>query len=259
MTSLPHVTAPSLSQLTGITHGFFGRQGGVSEGIYESLNVGAGSDDDPDSVIENRRRIAVEIGADGADKLLSCHQCHSADALLVRGPFSDKPKGDAMVTKVPGLALAILTADCVPVLFADPDARVIGAAHAGWKGGLGGIIEATVEAMEAVGADAGRIVAAIGPAIGQASYEVGPEFRDRFVEDDLENDRFFTVGNGDRSQFDIQKYVHARLIRSGISRVDLIAHDTCVMETEYFSNRRRNRRGEPDYGRNASVIMLNDA
>lgn len=258
MTSLPYTTSPSLSHTPGIAHGFFGRQGGASKGIYDSLNAGAGSDDDQEDIAENRRRIALEIGAESADKLLSCHQHHSADALLVRAPFDDRPMGDAMVTKVPGLALAILTADCVPILFVDPDARIIGAAHSGWKGGLGGIIEATIEAMEAVGAAAERIIAAIGPAIGQASYEVGPEFLVRLLEDTPGNERFFRPGKDDRLHFDIQGYVHARLVRAGLSRVDLIAHDTCAMEDDYFSNRRRNWRGEPDYGRNASVIMLKD-
>lgn len=258
MTSLPCTTAPSIAHLKNVAHGFFGRRGGISTGIYKSLNAGAGSGDAQEAVVENRALIASEIGAQSAEHLLSCHQHHSADALLIRAPFSDRPMGDAMVTKVPGLALAILTADCVPILFFDPDARVIGAAHAGWKGGLGGIVEATIEAMEAIGADSGHVVAAIGPAIGQASYEVGPEYRDRFLAENSANERFFDNGKDDRFHFDIQGYVHARLVRAGVSRIDLIAHDTCAMEAEYFSNRRRNQRGEEDYGRNASVIMLKE-
>lgn len=253
---LPHTTALNLADLPNISHGFFGRRGGVSSGIYASLNAGTGSDDDQTDVRENRARIAAAIGARSSDHLLSCHQHHSADAILVSEPFGDRPMGDAMVSKTPGLALAILTADCVPVLFADPEAGVVGAAHAGWKGALGGIIEATVEAMESIGAEAARTVAAVGPAIGQASYEVGPEFRDRFVVNHADNAHLFRSGQGDRFHFDIQTYVHGRLVGAGISRTDLIAHDTCAMEEDYFSNRRRNHQGEPDYGRNASVIML---
>ena len=228
----------------------------MSAGIYDSLNAGAGSGDDAGKVAENRARIAAAIGAENQEHLLSCHQHHSADALLVCAPFSERPKGDAMVTKTPGLALSILTADCVPILFADPDAGIVGAAHAGWKGALGGIIDATVEAMAELGADTGRTVSAIGPAIAQASYEVGPEFRDRFADDNPANDRFFLAGQGDRLQFDLPGYVHARLVQAGISSIDLVGHDTCAREADYFSNRRRNHRGEPDYGRNASVIML---
>ncbi len=253
---LPHVEAPGLAHLSRVTHGFFGRQGGVSTGIYASLNAGAGSGDDPAHVAENRARIASTLGAPSPGHLLSCHQHHSADAILVREPFEDRPKADAMVTDVPGLALAILTADCVPVLFADPEAGIIGAAHAGWKGALGGVLEATLAAMAGLGADPSRILAAIGPAIGPQSYEVGPEFRDRFLDDDTANARFFRPGLGDRFQFDLPGHVHARLVAAGIARADLVAHDTCTMEADYFSNRRRNHRGEPDYGRNASVIML---
>ncbi|MEM9667953.1 MAG: peptidoglycan editing factor PgeF [Pseudomonadota bacterium] len=254
----PYTTAPSLGHLQGISHGFFGRRGGTSSGIYDSLNAGAGSEDDAKAVAENRARIALAIGARSADYLMSCFQHHSADALLIKEPSAERPKGDAMVCKTPGIALAIMTADCVPILFADTEAGVIGAAHAGWKGGIDGIVKATVEAMEAIGADTGRIVAAIGPSIGKASYEVGPEYRDRFLEDNGMNNRFFDAGKKDRFLFDIQGYIHAKLVRAGLSRVDLIAHDTCAMEADYFSNRRRNHRGEPDYGRNASVIMLKE-
>lgn len=253
---VPNTTTPSLSHLHGISHGFFGSQGGVSTGLYASLNAGAGSDDAPEAVAENRARIAAAIGAANPAHLLSCHQHHSADALLIQAPFTDRPKGDAMVTRKPGLALAIMTADCVPILFADPHARIIGAAHSGWKGALGGISEATIEAMESLGADAGRIVAAIGPCIGQASYEVGPEFRDTFIQGADWSERFFIPGKGDRLQFDLPGFVHARLVRAGLSRIDLMAHDTCALKDQYFSNRRRNHQGLPDYGRNASVIML---
>lgn len=253
----PSTKAPSLAHMRGVSHGFFGSRGGVSKGIYASLNAGAGSGDDPAHVATNRARIASAMGAQSPTHLLSCHQHHSSDALLVHAPFADRPKGDAMVTRTPGLALAILTADCVPILFADPEAGVIGAAHSGWKGALGGINEATLEAMESLGADTGRISAAIGPCIGQASYEVGPEFRDTFVQAANWSERFFLPGKGDRLQFDLPGFVHARLVRTGLSRIDLVAHDTCALPDTYFSNRRRNHQGLPDYGRNASVIMLN--
>ena len=164
-----------------------------------------------------------------------------------------------MVTSTPGLALAILTADCVPILFADTKAGVIGAAHAGWKGALGGIIKSTLNRMESIGADIADMTAAIGPCIGQASYEVGPEFRDTFLAKASYSERFFVPGKGDRLQFDIQGFARARLVRAGVSRIDVIDHDTCAMADQYFSNRRRNHQGLPDYGRNASVIMLNQA
>lgn len=252
----PAVSAPSLAHMSGIRHGFFGSQGGVSTGLYSSLNAGAGSADAPEAVAENRARIASAIGAPNPAHLISCHQYHSADALLVKAPFTDRPKGDAMVTRTPGLALAILTADCVPILFADEDAGIIGAAHSGWKGALGGINEATLEAMESLGADTGRITAAIGPCIGQASYEVGPEFRDTFLQAAPYSERFFISGVEDRLKFDLQGFVNARLVRAGVKRVDIVAHDTCALKGRYFSNRRRNHEGLPDYGRNASVIML---
>jgi len=256
-TSPPCTTAPSLAHMSGLSHGFFGTQGGVSTGLYTSLNAGAGSQDDPENVAQNRARIASAIGAEGPGHLLSCYQHHSSDALLVKAPFADRPKGDALVTRTPGLALAIMTADCVPILFSDPEARIIGAAHSGWKGALGGINEATIEAMEAIGADAGRITAAIGPCIHQASYEVGPELRETFMQAADWSERFFAPGKGDRFQFDLPGFVHARLVRAGLPRIDMVAHDTCALEGQYFSNRRRNHQGLPDYGRNASVIMLN--
>ncbi|MEO9968632.1 MAG: peptidoglycan editing factor PgeF [Hyphomonadaceae bacterium] len=252
----PATTAPSLAHMPSVSHGFFGAQGGVSTGLYTSLNAGAGSNDTPEAVAENRARIAAAIGADEPDHLLSCHQHHSADVVHITAPFTDRPKADAMVTKSSGLALAIMTADCVPVLFADAAAGVIGAAHSGWKGAIADICEATLEAMEALGADRSSIAAGIGPCIGQASYEVGPEFRETFLTHRAASERFFVQGNADRFQFDIQSFVRAQLVRAGVSRIDVVAHDTCALEDRYFSNRRRNRQGLPDYGRNASVIML---
>jgi len=253
----PSTKAPSLTPAQSVAHGFFGTAGGVSKGLYTSLNAGAGSQDDPEAIAENRTRIAAAIGAPSAAHLLSCHQHHSSDALLVDAPFTRQMKGDAMVTRTAGIALAILTADCVPILFADPEAGVIGAAHSGWKGAVGGINEATLEAMETLGADIGRITAAIGPCIRQASYEVGPEFRDTFLKAADWSERFFIPGKGDRLHFDLPGFVHAKLVRTGVSRIDMVAHDTCAMTDSYFSNRRRNHQGLPDYGRNASVIMLN--
>ena len=252
----PHARAEQLSKLTGIRHGFFGRKGGVSKGLYESLNIGQGSDDDVQSIRDNRDLIRDAMGA---DKLLSCFQVHSAKAVTVTEPWHSRPQADAMVTKVPGLALCVLSADCVPVLFADAEAQVVGAAHAGWKGALSGVCEATVKAMEALGADRMRIIAAIGPAIQQASYEVGPEFRDTFVGEHEWTDRLFIAGRDDRSHFDLVGYVQTVLTREGLGSVENLGHDTCAMEEEYFSNRRRNHRGEPDYGRNGSVIVLEAA
>lgn len=253
MTAPPHVIGQDLSKLAGIQHGFFGRKGGVSTGLYDSLNIGQGSDDDVQAIRDNRDRIRDAMGA---EKLLSCFQVHSAKVVEVTEPWRTRPQADGMVTKVPGLALCILSADCVPVLFAESEAKVIGAAHAGWKGAIAGICEATLSAMEGLGADRGRIHAAIGPAIQQPSYEVGPEFRDTFVGEQEWTDRLFQAGREDRSHFDLIGYVQAVLKREGIGAIDNIGHDTCAMEDDYFSNRRRNHRGEADYGRNGSVIML---
>jgi len=255
MSTPPFTTVSGLSALDGIRHGFFGRQGGVSTGLYESLNIGQGSDDDAQAIRDNRDLIRDAMAA---EKLLSCFQVHSAKVVTVTEPWHTRPQADAMVTDVSGLALCILSADCVPVLFADADARIIGAAHAGWKGALSGVCEATVEAMEAQGAARDNIVAGIGPAIQQASYEVGPEFRDTFVGEHEWTDRLFKAGREDRSHFDLTGYVETVLRREGLKSVDNLGHDTCAMEGDYFSNRRRNHRGEEDYGRNGSVIVLGD-
>ena len=253
MTAPPHALSSKLSDVSGVKHGFFGRKGGVSSGIYESLNIGQGSDDEAQNIRDNRDRIRDALGA---KKLLSCFQVHSAKVVTVTEPWRTRPQADAMVTRVPGLALCVLSADCVPVLFADADAGIIGAAHAGWKGAIGGVCEATLDAMEAIGAGRENIVAAIGPAIQQASYEVGPEFRDTFVGDQEWTDRLFVAGKDDRSHFDLTGYVEAVLLDQGVAAVDNLGLDTCALEDDYFSNRRRNHRGEPDYGRNGSVIVL---
>ncbi|MDJ0921181.1 MAG: peptidoglycan editing factor PgeF [Henriciella sp.] len=242
-----------MSTLKGIRHGFFGRRGGVSSGLYDSLNIGEGSGDEASHISANRDRVKQVMTA---DHLISCYQVHSPTVVRVTEPFLERPEADAMVTTHPGLALCILTADCVPVLFADAEAGIIGAAHAGWKGALSGVVEATLQAMENLGAQRNKLTAAIGPAIQQASYEVGPEFRDTWVGTQEWTDRLFVAGEGDRSHFDLTGYIHHVLQREGIGAIDALSHDTCTMDSHYFSNRRRNHRGEPDYGRNGSVIVL---
>ena len=249
----PFETSPQLSALPGVRHGFFGRKGGVSAGLYESLNAGPGSGDDPAAVAQNRDIICKTLGAEA---LLSCHQVHSPHVVEVTAPWQTRPQADAMVTSVPGLALCILTADCTPVLFADAEAGLVGAAHAGWKGALGGVLEATVGAMTRLGAAPARIRAAIGPTIQQASYEVGPDLRDTFLEASPASEYLFTPGKGDRFHFDLPGFCQQRLAQAGVGVITDTALDTCALEADYFSNRRRNHRGEPDYGRNASVILL---
>ncbi len=258
MSHPPFIQSRAL-KLPGIAHGFFGRVGGASKGIYASLNAGPGSKDDPADVAENRRRIASALEI-APEHLLSVYQVHSAKAEIVSqafaGAYADRPQADAMATRVPGLALSILTADCGPILLSDSEAGVIGAAHAGWKGAVGGVIEAALTAMKSLGADEARIVAAIGPCIAQASYEVGPEFLATFAADDAENERFFKAGQGDRLHFDLKGYCAARLSRAGVRTVDILPQDTCAEEAAYFSNRRAVKRQEGDYGRNLSAIVL---
>ncbi len=249
----PFTTAPSLTGISGVSHGFFGRRGGVSRGDYDSLNAGEGSADMPRNIAENRARVS---GAIGARWLLSCYQVHSPDVVRVTGSWTERPKADAMVTDRPELGLCILSADCTPVLFADPDKGIIGAAHAGWKGALAGVLLRTVEAMEALGAERARIRAAIGPTIQQASYEVGPEFRDAFLGAHKASEDLFVPGKGDRLHFDLSGFCARQLGAAGLAGVEDLGLDTCALEAAYFSNRRRNLRGEADYGRNASVILL---
>ncbi len=240
----------------GIAHGFFGRRGGVSEGIYASLNAGPGSGDTPDAVAENRRRIAAAMDVT-PERLLTAHQIHSAEVARIATPWPGPPaQVDALVTRTPGLALGVLSADCAPILLADTQAGIIGAAHAGWKGALAGVAEATLTAMQAEGATLGNIRAAIGPCISRAEYEVGPEFLERFAATDPANERWFVAGQGDRLHFDLKGYVAARLAAAGVRRVDVAGACTCADAGRYFSNRRRNRAGEADYGRNLSVIVL---
>lgn len=253
---LTMIRSSLLANLAGVEHAFFGRTGGVSEGIYDSLNAGTGSNDRPEAVAENRARIASAMGVT-PERLLTGYQIHSASAEIVSGPFERaRPQCDALVTRCPKLAVSALSADCAPVLLADSTARVVAAVHAGWKGALDGVIEAALEQMGRLGAAPSRIVAAVGPCIGQATYEVGPEFKERFVAADAGNARFFVPGDGDRLRFDLKLYCAARLRAAGVSAVDVLPHDTMADEAHFFSNRRRTLRGEPDYGRNLSAIRL---
>ena len=252
--ALLDITTSSL--LEGTKHGFLGRAGGVSEGIYAGLNIGLGSDDDREIIMENRRR-ATEGVLPGSE-LVTVHQIHSAEVVTVTGPIplDQRPPADAMVTDQPNLLLGILTADCVPVLFHDPQAIVIGAAHAGWKGALAGVTDNVITAMAALGSDRADIACAIGPCIAQASYEVDAVFRTRFLETDAANDRFFAAGKADHFQFDIEDYVAARLQAAGIAKIDKLGLDTYAHEDRYFSYRRSCHRDEAGYGRQISLIGL---
>ncbi len=243
---------------SGVRHGFFTRAGGVSDGIYKGLNAGVGSQDSTESVIENRRRVAAWMGV-GADRLLTLYQVHSPDALVVSEPFdAPRPKADAMVTDRPGLALGVLAADCGPVLYADGEAGVIGAAHAGWKGALTGVLESTIEAMEGLGAKRERIAAVLGPSIGPENYEVGPEFVQRFVETDPANQDYFTPSKqAGHAMFDLNRYTVDRLLRAGVA-ASAIGRCTYADEASFFSYRRATHREEPDYGRQISAIVLED-
>ena len=253
---LPRIRSEFLTPLQGVDHGFFGRKGGVSSGTYASLNAGTGSDDDPAKVAENRNRIAAAMDVPAA-RLLTPYQVHSAEVEVVSRPFKqDRPRVDALVTRCPSLSLAVLTADCAPVLFADPIARVVAAAHAGWRGAFGGVLENTVEAMVGLGASPSRIVAAIGPCIGAASYEVGDDFVDQFLGQDRDAAQYFQEGPSGSRHFDLKRYCAARLRAAHVSAVDILPQDTYVDEENYFSNRRRFHRGEPDYGRQLSSIRL---
>lgn len=244
-----------------IRHGFFGRTGGVSKGIYSSLNCGPGSDDDPVAVRENRALVAAQMGA-APENLLSLNQIHSARCMTVDQPWTedDKPQADAMVTDRPGLALGVLTADCAPVLFAaqrDDGAVVIGAAHAGWGGALKGVLENAIEAMQALGADLGRIRAVIGPCIGPESYEVSEDFRAPFMDQEAANSVFFKpAARPGHLMFDLPGYCAYRLSLQGVGHVAVRAVDTFFNEEDFFSYRRSTHRREPDYGRQISAIMI---
>ena len=246
-----------LLAVPGVRHAFFTREGGVSNGIYASLNGGVGSNDDPAHVAENRRRMAQELNIEPTH-FLTAFQIHSPDVVIATEPWdtASRPRVDAMVTKTPGLALGVSAADCGPVLFVDPHARVIGAAHSGWKGALGGVLETTISAMEGLGATRGSIIAAIGPLIRQQSYEVGAEFVVRFTEADADNSAFFIPSpRAGHSMFDLAGYIRQRLERAGILLIDDV--DVCTYADErMFSYRRSVHRKEPDYGRNIHAIVL---
>jgi YfiH family protein len=245
-----------LSAIPGLRHAFFTREGGVSGGIYQGLNGGLGSNDDAADVAENRRRMAGQMGV-APDRFLSLHQIHSPDAVVATGPWSgDKPRADALVTRTEGLAIGVTAADCGPILFVDPTARVIGAAHAGWKGALTGIIESTVDAMEKLGADRSGVVAAIGPLIRQHSYEVGGEFVERFLDADSGNAAYFIPADrAGHSMFDLAGYIRMRLENAGVLMIDDIGVDT-YSDERFYSYRRSVHRKEPDYGRHVHAIAL---
>ena len=250
------LTAPNLASIGAVRHGFFTRLGGVSSGIYASLNCGPGSRDAPENVAQNRSRVAELLGADQS-RLLTLFQKHSAEVVVAEKPWKTPPEADAIVTSMPGLAIGILTADCAPVLFCDGEAGVIGAAHAGWRGALSGIIDATVKAMITLGARPERIVAAIGPTISQDAYEVGGEFVERFVAKEPGSSAFFITDEGSgEPHFDLPAYVAERLARAGVGTVTDLGHCTYCEETRLFSYRRSQHHGEDDYGRQISAIVL---
>ena len=247
--------------LTGIRHGFFTRAGGVSAGLYASLNGGLGSNDHADSVAENRARMAGALGVE-PHRFLTAYQIHSPTVVVAETPWAGetRPRADAIVTRMRSLAIGITTADCGPVLFADPHAGVIGAAHAGWRGALSGVIEATVEAMEALGARRAAIRAAIGPMIRQPNYEVGADLIDRFAAEDEASSRFFApAARAGHAQFDLAGYVAARLARAGVGEVEDLGLCTYADAERFYSYRRTTHRAEADYGRHVSAIALGDA
>jgi YfiH family protein len=242
--------------LAGVAHGFLGRAGGVSQGEVSGLNVGLGSGDDLALIAENRRRAVAAVAPGAA--LATVYQVHSAECVTVSTPWPDdqRPHADALVTDRPGVVLGILTADCAPVLFADPEARVIGAAHAGWKGAIGGVTDATITAMERLGADRSRIAAVVGPCIAQESYEVDASFRDRFCAEAQANAAYFAAGTPGHWQFDLEHYVADRLAAAGLTRVSKLGLDTYAAPQRFFSYRRACHRGEAAYGRQMSLISL---
>ena len=250
--TLEIITSPNLAPMR---HGFFTRRGGASSGIFSGLNCGHGSSDQREIVEINRARVALAMGVGDGD-LVSVRQIHSADVATLDAVPDALPEADAIVTATPGLALAILTADCQPVLFADANAQVIGAAHAGWRGALDGVLEATLDAMEALGARREDIRAVIGPSISQRAYEVGPEFLDQFLMEDPENSRFFAGGDGDRVHFDLPSYGLHRLRSAGIGDAEWTRHCTYSDPDRFYSYRRTTHAGEADYGRLISVIRL---
>ena len=252
--------ALSLAELEGLHHAFFTRTGGVSQGVYATLNGGVGSDDAPDKIAENRARMATALGVT-PDRLLTPYQIHSPDVAIVEEPWTQdsRPRADAIVTKTPRLAIGVSTADCGPLLFAEPAAGVIGAAHAGWRGALTGVIEATVAAMEKLGADRARIAVALGPTISQANYEVGPEFVERFLAADADNARFFDgAERAGHAMFDLNGYIAARIQHAGIENFEDLGLCTYAEPGRFYSFRRATHLGEPDYGRHINTIALGE-
>jgi YfiH family protein len=252
------IEARALAGLAGIRHAFFTRDGGVSPGIYASLNAGVGSNDDPQNVAANRARMAASLGV-APEQFLTCYQIHSPDVVVADTPWSGdaRPRADAIVTCRPGLAIGISTADCGPVLFADPEAHIVGAAHAGWRGALAGVTDATIAAMERLGAARARIVAAIGPMIRQPNYEVGPDLIDRFVAAAPANRRFFAPAARDgHFLFDLAGYVASRLAAAGIGAIEDLDACTYADPGRFYSYRRMTHRGEADYGRHINAIVL---
>lgn len=257
MSRIPTLHSPLLSALPGVRHAFFTRRGGVSRGIYDSLNIGRGSRDEAEDVAENRRRVADWFGL-GPDALNTCYQIHSATAVIADKPWGgDRPEADAVATDKPGVICGALAADCAPVLIADAEAGIVAAAHAGWQGALGGVVGAAVERMVELGADRSRLVAAVGPCIGPASYEVGLEFLDRFEAARPGSARFFAPGAASEKRlFDLPGFVLDRLAEAGVASAEWIGRDTCAEADWFFSNRRAFHLGEPDYGRLVSCIAL---
>jgi YfiH family protein len=255
--SEPHALHSSrLAALPGVRHAFFTRRGGVSGGMYGSLNAGPGSNDDPNAVAENRRRIAAWFGIE-PPSMLSAYQIHSATAHVAESAWTQPPEGDAVVTATPGLVCAALSADCAPVLIADAEARVIASVHAGWRGALGGVVASAVAAMRSLGARPERMAAAIGPCIGPDSYEVGLDFLERFLAEAPANASFFRPGaRADKRLFDLPGFVLKQLSQAGVTDAEWIGGDTCARADLFFSNRRAVQRGEGDYGRLLSAIML---
>ncbi len=252
------LNSPDLDRIPHIRHGFFTRKGGASNGIYNSLNCGLGSDDDERAVTINRERAMARLGL-GAESLITVYQVHGADVHVIdSGAQPSGPiRADGMVTRNPGIALGILTADCAPVLFADMENGVIGAAHAGWRGAQSGILEATIAAMVTLGAARGSVVAAIGPCIGHVSYEVGPEFPAPFLSENPGHERFFSPSErDDHFMFNLEAYVAHRLSLAGLAAVTALGCDTCAEEDRFFSYRRATHRKEPDYGRLLSAITI---
>ncbi len=255
---LEPIKARCLSDLPGIRHGFFTRAGGISEAPYDSLNCGPGSADASDRIAENRARVARHLGSETPD-VVTLYQVHSPTAVAIDWPVSplDRPKADAVITSAPGLAIGVLTADCAPVLLADPDAKVVAAAHAGWRGALAGVLEAAIGEMVRLGAQKARIRAAIGPSINQQAYEVGPEFEEQMVASCSNNRDFFSQKPSEsRPRFDLAGYVERRLAEAGVGTIERQTLCTYENESNFFSYRRSQHRGEPDYGRQISAIVV---